>query len=345
MANLTAAELQARLLTTGPDGGGPLNRLVGLAMEHVLSRPVAELVDADWFADQLVGALGSASESAETERWLKERVADLRERVPDERLLKHAPDEVMGPLRQVVARPVSMERDLAHRLIDHSAIERLLADVISGSLESFVSKLKPLLAGGAARMPFGGGHSGRGFGGGLGGSIGGRLGALGKGMKGLGEEMLGGLSQEFEDKARERIGDFVRSTMSAAMGQVADHLCDPDNAALLGEYLVHILDTLLDTPLPALAAEVDKLDPDHLVATGAAVARSLSRREGFKGEIASVIRAALDEAGERSLRDFLAETGLEEGWRESVEEGLGQQVRVFVESPEFTGWLTELLAD
>lgn len=337
MAALTAAELQARLLRADPEGGTPLAGLVTLALDHVLDRPVAELVDAEWVAEQVVAALASASASGETERWLKERVHELRERVPDERLADHAPDEVMGPLRQVVARPVSMERDLAHRLIDHSAVERLLADVITGSLESFVSKLRPLLTA-APRVPFGGRS-------GLGTGLGGRLGALGKGVKGLGEEVLGGLSAEFEHKAKERIGDFVRSTMSAMLGQVADHLCDPANAEVLGEYRVHILDTLLDTPLPALAAEIDKLDPDHLVATGAAVARSLSRREGFRDEIATVIRAGLDEAGGRSLRDFLLETGLEEGWRESVEAQLGEQVRVFVEGEAFVGWLEGVLAD
>lgn len=337
MGTLTAAELQGRLLRLGPEGSDALGELVHLAMEHTLSRPVTELVDADWVAEQIVAALSSASASEETEGWLKERIADLRERVPDERLSGHAPDEVMVPLRQVVARPVVMERDLAHRLIDHSAVERLLGDVISGSLEGFVSRLKPLLTA-APKVPFGGRS-------GLGTGLGGRLGALGKGMKGLGEEVLGGLSAEFEHKAKDRIGDFVRSSMSAMLGQVADHLCDPDNAEILGEYRVHILDTLLETPLPELALEIDKLDPDDLVATGAAVARSLAGREGFQAEVAAVIRAGLDETGGRSLRDFLQETGLEEGWRDSVEAQLGEQAREFVKSPEFTGWLEGVLAD
>ncbi len=333
---MNAAELQARLLAARPQGGDALDELVHIAMDHVLSRPVNELVDDQWMADQVVAALGSASASEETERWFKERVHEIRDRVPDERLGDHAPAEVMGPLRQVVARPLSMERNLAHRLIDHNAVERLLADILTGSLRSFVGKLQPLLnpvKAGAQR-----GRSGLG-------GLGGRLGALSKGVGRLGEEMISGLSHEFEAKAQDRIDDFVRSTMSAMLGQVADHICDPGNAELLGEYRVHILDTLLDTPLPALADEVDKLDPDDLVATGAAVARSLSRRDGFRDEIASVIKAGLNEAGGRSLRDFLDETGLEEGWRDSVEEQLGGQVREFVKSEEFVGWLGGVLAD
>lgn len=331
---MTPEELRARLLA-GDATAGPLRDLVHLGFDQLLDTPVQRLVDADWLAEQLVAALGTASASEDTERWLQDRIRDLRAQVPDERLSAHAPPEVIDPLRAVLLRPVTMDRDLTMRLLDHKAVEKLLAEIVSGALQDFASKLKPLTQVAAPKVPKFGKKNKRLRG----------LQALGKGVVGFGEEVLGGLSAEVENTAKARVKGFVRDAQRGFLGQVADHLCDPRHAARYGKYRVHVLDTLLDTPLPILATEVDKLDPDHLVETGAAVARALARRDGFQNELAAVIHAAIFQTEGRSLRDFLRESGLEEGWRDESEVQLTKGTRELVESEAFGQWLETLLAE
>ena len=329
---MTAEELRARLLA-GDASAGPLRDLVHLGFDQLLDTPVHRLVEAEWLAEQLVAALGTASASEDTERWLQERIRDLRAQVPDERLASHAPAEVIDPLRAVLRRPISTDRDLAMRLLDHEAVEKLVAEIVTGALQDFAAKLKPLAQVAAPKVPRFGKKTRHLRG----------LQALGKGVVGFGEEVLGGLSAEVEHSAKARVKGFVRDAQRGFLSQVADHLCAPEHAARYGEYRVHLLDTLLDTPLPVLAAEVDKLDPDHLVATGAAVARALARRDGFQDELATVIHAAIFQTEGRSLRDFLRESGLEEGWRDESEVQLTKGARELVESEAFGSWLDTLL--
>jgi hypothetical protein len=299
------------------DGG--LHALARVAVDHLLERPVSDLVDAPWAAHQMVLALEAVSAGPETEAWLGQRIAELREHVPEGTAGDRVPEEIRRPLRDVVARPYLPDRVLVGRLLDHAAMQRLLRDVLVGALQSFVSKLKAPVP---ARLS--------------------RLRALGG--KALQEGLLGGLSQEIERHAEARIRDFVDGAVHTFVAQVADHVTAPEHAARYAEFRAHVLDTLLDTELAVFAGEIDKLHPDDLVSTGAATARALARRAGFEGEITAAIRAAVEASGEQSLGQLLARAGVREGWRSEAEAQLVEQIEKVVESPPFRRWLQDLLA-
>lgn len=317
---------------------GMVEELADLVVDHVLDRPVTELVDPDWLAGQVVHSLQAATAGPRTESWLREQVQGLRERVPAGRVGDHVPAEIAAPLRSVLARPVVFDRALVGQLLDHEAARDLVKDLLRGSLDGFARRLRTL----SASVPSAPPAAARGFG---------RLKALSQGVKTVSEGVLGGISKELEERSGQRISEFLDASLSAAMGQVADHLTNPRHAAAYGAYRVHVMDTLLDTENAVINAEIDKLDPDSLVATGAATARAVARREGLRDELAGAFRAAIQEAGDQTLRGFLAETGIEEAagsgadaaWRKELQHQISHQATAFVETPGFSDWLLRLL--
>ncbi len=314
---------------------GALRDLVVLVIDDLLTRPVQGMLDPDFVADQVIKALETGSEGEQTERWLRQGIADLLERVPEGTLAARAPAEIVDPLREALGQPIVWDRALVGRLVDHAALRDLFSEVVRRAVTSYAQKLAHLsqnnpVSQTASRLGIGGRQ--RGLGGGLG-----RL-------KSLGEGIAKGLSAELEAQAETRAKDFVDQAMSAVMQQVADHLTDPAYADHYGRYRVHIVDTLLDTDLQVLAGEIDKMDPDRLVATGAAVARALARREGFHDELTRAIRTALDEAGGRSLRDFLVQAGIDETrWRADIEDQVVARGMDLLQTDAFRGWLEGVL--
>lgn len=333
------AQLLARL------DGPALDALVDLVIDHVLERPVSALVDPAWLAAQIVAALRAGTRDDRTEAWVRGQLRAVQQRVPPGRLGQHLPAEVAQPLRAVLGRKVLFDRVLVGRLLDHEAARHLVTDLLSGALHGFVDKLRPVAGvasgvGGALGGALGAGRASKGLD---------RLKLLGQGVKGLSEGVIGGISQELEQRAEGKVKDFVDGALHAAMEQVADHLCAPENAARYAAYRLHVLDTVLDTDNRVLVGEIDKLDPDHLVRTAAGVLRSLARRPGFEAELQRAVQAALDEAGPRSLGDLLREAGLERGeddgeWRRRLRAPLAAEARVFIRGPAFAAWLDTLLA-
>jgi hypothetical protein len=305
---------------------GLLDGLVGLLVEFILERPVAELLEPEWIADQVITTLDATTRQEHTEAWIRDRIAELRQRVPEGSAAPHVPPEVAEPLRAVLAREHIPDRDLIGRLIDHAAMERIFKDILIGSLSGFAQKVSRI-----SEVVPQSEHLSRGIG---------RLKAL---QRKASHGVLGGLSQELERTARGQIRDHVEKSIHATLSQVADHICAAEHAGLYGEYRVHLLDTLLATDAGILAAEVDKMDPDSLVSTAAAVTRAVVSRPGIREEIAAVVRLTLEGTGGRSVQDFLDESGLDQGWRAELEQQIAAQARVFIRTPGFEAWLGGLL--
>ena len=281
----------------------------------------------------MVAALETGTADPQTARWMHGQVNLLRESVPEGKLGDHAPDEVVEPLRAVVSREIIFDQELVRQLTAHPAVEQLMGDVLRDALNDFVDRLRHINP--AAGRQFNRPKLG------LGG-----LRAITDTARSLGEGVLGGIGQEIEKQAREKIKGFVHEALSNVMGQVAEHLTDPLHAKNYGLWRAHILDTLLDTELQVLAGEIDKLDPEHLVDTAMATARTLARREDFPAEVAKAVRSALEGTGERSVRDFLQEAGIDEvEWRDRLRLVLVERGTALLDEPAFETWLVELLAD
>ena len=295
---------------------GGIDTFVDLLLNDLLDRPVSELVDPDWLAHQLAAAARSAAADPQIEQWFRERVSDARGRVPAGRA--DLPAEIVEPLREVLRRPYVPDRALMGRLLDHKTVRLVLRNLFQDLIVGFVKKLKsPLPA--AARSPLG----------------------LG-GLKRFGEGVLGAVGHELEAQVETKAREFMDVGIGHLVDQLADDLCNPKQTREYGDLRAHWLDVLLGTDLSALAIEVEKLDPDALVATGAALVRGVANRPELADQLAAVVRAAMEAAGDRSLRGLFQ--GAEQHGIDSVREILVQRGRAVVETPAFAAWWDEIHA-
>lgn len=292
---------------------GGIDRFVDLLVEDLLDRPVTELVDPEWLARQLAHAARSASDDPQVEEWFRERITDARARVPAGKA--KVPAAILGPLREVLRRPYTPDRVLVGRLMDHTTARLLLRNLFQDLLVSFARKLRSPLPSTGRTLPLGG-------------------------FKKLSEGVLGVVGAELEAQIEAKAREFMDAALDALVVQLAAHLSDPRLTREYGEWRVHGLDVVLDTELGTLAGEIEKLDPDSLVATGAAVVRGITHQEGLADQLRSVIEAALELAGDRSARSLLG--GLEVHGIDAVREVLAQRGRALVETEAFERWWDDM---
>ena len=255
---------------------GGIDRLVDLLVDDVLDRPVTELVDPAWLARQLAETTRSAAADPQVERWFRERVTELRSRVPAGR--PPIPEEIAAPMRALMERPYVPDRELVGALLDHDTARLMLKNLFQDLLISFARKIRPATPT-VPRTPLP--------------------------FKGL-----------------QRLVD-----------RMADHLCNPALIREYGAWRLHALEVLLHTDTRRLAAEVEKLDPDALVATGAALVRGVSNRPELPGELESILRAAMEATEGRSVRALLG--GVETHGIGMVRDLLIQRARALVETEPF----------
>ena len=300
---------------------GALDQLVSKAIDHLLAQPIAELVDAPLLAQQTVILLQNATRSGATEEWVREQITKQRSQVPSGTLRERAPSEVISPIKDAVSRPVTLNRAMVGRLIEHGAVEDLLRDLLVNALQGFAKRIRPAVPGAGKATS--------------------RL----RSLKKVGEGMLGGLGAEIERQAEQKAKDFVDSILASVVAQAADDLCDPAKAETYGRFRGHLVDQLLDTPMVELAGELDKLDPEAVITTSAAAIQALSERKELTSELTELIQSGLKPLGQKSAEDLLEEAGIADSWRQDTEAEVSRIARGFIATPAFQAWLEELLRD
>lgn len=304
--------VRARLRAGGAD------RLADLLLDDLLDRPLAELFDARWLAERLVASVRSAAADPRVEGWIRDRVNDLRARVPAGTPQMPAP--IRGPLRDLLQRPYVPDRALVGRLLDHDTARLLLKNLFQDLLVAFASKIKPPAV---AKAPLG--------------ALGGRLGGLGR----LGEGVLGAVGHELEAQLEAKAREFTDQAAQKLVEKMADHLCNTELLVEYGAWRAHGLDVLLGTDNRILAGEIEKLDPESLIATGAALVRGIAGRDELVDEVAQLLDAAMSSAGSRSARELFG--GVEEHGLDLLRDLMRQRARAVIETPAFERWFEEVV--
>lgn len=300
-----------RLLAGGTD------RLVDLMLDDLLDRPIIELVEPGWLARQLAATARQAAADPQVEAFFRARVSDARSHVQSGR--PPVPPELREPLREVLARPYVPDREIVGRLLDHNTARLLLRNLFQDLLVAFARKLKPPVA------------AQRGFTG---------LGGF-RGLQKLSEGISNFVGEEFEAQVEHRAREFMDAGVQRLVEKMADHLCDPALVADYGAWRAHGLDVLLATDMRALAAEVEKLDPEALVATGAALVRGIAGQEALVAQFEAMLRSAMSASGGRSARELLG--GLETHGIELVRSVMRERARALVDTPAFSTWWDEVV--
>lgn len=315
-----ATDLLARLRAAP----GPLDDLVSRLVDDVLARPVAELVDPDRLAAAVTDGLKQSVDDPRTAEWIHAQVeaALAHGQRLEGRLRDRVPAGVVPPLKDLVSRPYTPDPELVRDILDHPAMRKALRGVLQDTLMQFTGRVGSVL-GDVSRLPGGRALSG----------------LIGK-AKGVASAVGG----EMEKALQGRIGDFLDDVIGHAAEIWVGQLTSDKLAPEMAEWRAHLVDAVLDQPISRYRDEVVKMNPEQAVDDVTAIATALAAWDGLGDAVASGIREALEIAGDRSLRDLLEGSGLEEGWRPYLEGALLEDARRFVGTDGFAEWLEALVA-
>ncbi len=303
-----------------------LRSLVSLATNDLLQRSVRELVDPEWLADRIAEGLRASADDERTRDWIRLRVSDFRERLEAEpgAPLERIDPELVEPLKELLARPYSPNPEVLLTLLDHAAMRELVREVLLNTLQAYAKHLKVPDSAKQAIKSSGLGRT--------------RLAAW-AGAARVAANMVG---QEVEKRVEGRLYDFVDGAISNAIEVGVLHICDPNKAEDFGRMRADGLDSLRTLPAATWAAELDKLQVDTLIDDLHALVQSLARSPDTSRQLAKLLTAVVEEAGESTAKDFLDGSGLEDGWRPQLEELALERTRAFVVTEAFELWLRAL---
>ena len=148
-----------------------LAELAQLVVDQVSHRPIIDIIDPKWLAQQLRLSLDALTSGDQAREWvLTQWDTALRNGQEDTRSLRTwAPDESVALLQELLSRPFEPSQAFIERFLDQPAVRDLLQMVLEDALRRFTQKAKRLEDGML---------------GGLGGNFAGRGRNLGKGILG-----------------------------------------------------------------------------------------------------------------------------------------------------------------
>ncbi len=301
-----------------------------LCVETTLSTPLTTLFPPSTFHPNLRRILLAWLESASavtlltsvTEAVIAQLQSEggtLKDVVPT--ALRHAAREVLG-------RPYTADRKVVLTIIDTAPTRDLVRQLLFDAVVAFGRKASAPVAqvarglGSLAKL--------------AGDTVKSRTGGLGT--------LMGAVSGEVERQLEKRAAEFVDAALAGVLGQLADVVSDPRRVAEAAELRIAFFDGMLQLTGPQLARELINLDLSgvvEIVRTG--LKRHLATEES-DAQLAAMSSFLFERLGHRSLGDVLTDLGLLEMARELASAQLAKRIRAVALTPEFSTWLSALLA-
>ncbi|MCO4743208.1 MAG: hypothetical protein KC912_00365 [Proteobacteria bacterium] len=307
-----------------------LERLASLAANELLTRPLGEVLDADFVAAQAAAVLQSLARPTTREAIAKRVDEGIQTHTTTTSCMReHVPGEALDPLRELLGRPLHVSEELTHKLIDQGVVHRLLADVLESALKRFMRRARRV----DDKLK----------------AVDERLGGFGRRARGLfgnvASELASAVGEELEHSVEARIKEFVHQGTSEMLKVAARRIADPAQAAAWGEFRVAVLELLIDTPIADLATEAQAQEPGAATSELLAALGATAQSEGFQDAVASAVRRAQQEVGDGTLAAWLDELELRELWGEATTGPLADQLRHVVGSEAFGSWWEQQFAD
>ena len=299
-----------------------LTALVKLTLDYVVAQPIRSLVQPAFVVNQLQLGLSAAVEGDTTERWVRERIAELRENTPEGTPGDWVPQDIKGPLRDLLQREIQVDRQLVRQLINHAAIEQLFHDILTDTLTDFVETLKGISVSTTPQSVS------KGFG---------RLKSFTD--RAMTATPLGSITQMLEQSAQRKVREQVDAAIVACLDRAADHLTQPPHHTLQAQWRAHMFDVLLDTDNMVYAAQVDALDPDSLVEAITAIVRIFIQTDDFNELLHTGVHMGFETLGDKSILTLLSEAGLDYDWRSETEQQITDIGQRLIATPQFAAWL------
>jgi hypothetical protein len=329
-----------------PDGAA-LRALAELVVNETTATPLRSIATPRFVAGQIATALEAIARGDTARTWADRQIARQRDHWKDEHrpVRTWMPKEADEPLRKLLARPWTPDKDLTLRILDQPALRRLVGEVLEDSLVRFQKRLKSIDKAGIGAFGARAAKRSRGLFGDMARSIAPELHGVAHNLGGIAENLVGAVTEEIEGALTDRIKEFVAGATSDALATSAKHLADPKYAQGFGELRVAVLDVILDTPVSRVAAEADKLKPEELIDVVVGGLRAALDAPDFVETTEARVAKALDQAGDGTLGAWLDEVGLRAVWTETTTELVHQRLVAVVKTPGFDAWWSTLFTD
>lgn len=295
--------------------------LVGLGFDFVIDQPVSTYLEPTRILAHLDHALTVELTEQAIRRHLRPFLdrETARAQARGDRVGDWLTPEARATLRELVGRPVKLERRFLEGLVKQEAVTHLVRSVVEETLDRFLQTLKP------------------------GGTGGGVFGAMGRGAvglaSGLGKGLLGGIGAQVEGQLKAAAGTFIAGSMNVLLDRVVHLLAAPDTGVKLGRMNQAGFDAALEQKTGHVAERGMKLPVDELLAVvPGLLAHNLARPE-IRAGLLEELGAFLEVEGARTLRDVLAEARDVDAWRAEVVSVGAPLLRAFVQSEGFKAWI------
>jgi len=316
---------------------------VDMLLEFVLDVPMSRWVDAEDLARIVVDGTTGENAARFAEKHLAVGRARWRDRFAES---GETPRDLLGPtasedLHRIIADAPMPKAKWSKGMVDPKLVQQLVAPVVQDTLISFAKNLPiPGLGGGGGDDA--GDRGGRG-----GGSMFGirkRLKAEAGRLAEKGRDALGGIGAELERQVKNAARDFSENASTEFRRAMQNRVKSPEGKRLVAEIREQVVETVLDTPIHALVADLDNVPDADLVALAGPVADHNHGREAFAAAVRAEIDAALAIEGDTTGRQYLTEQGQLDDVRAAVGKQLDPLVRDFFGADAFAGWLDDVLA-
>jgi hypothetical protein len=303
-----------------------IESLVELALDHLLARPMAELVEPRWLAKAISDGVRASASSPEFERWVATRVEQALGRVDglSGTLGDKLPVTLLGPLEQTLGRPYQPDRELVRALLDHPSTRAILGEILQANVLEFGKRMRAMMSD-ATSSP------GRGSGG-----LASRLAGVAKGVA----SAVGG---ELERQLEPKVKTFVDDILGVAVEMLVDRVSSEAFAPEFASWRIDVLHAFMNQPVDRLVAERHKYPPQDFAADAAAILRALAAWRSLADQLEAALDELLREHGQVSAREFLDGSGLEDAWRPQLHRAMCEMAREVVETEAFSSWFRNLI--
>jgi hypothetical protein len=313
----------ARILAKLREQPEQLDSLVALTLDHLLERPLGELIDAAWLGKAVTDGIRSSARSAEFERWVADRVEQTLTRADrlDGSLGDKVPMTLLGPLEKALGRPYQPERALVRALFDHPSTRSILREILQANILEFGKRMRAMVPD-TGKLPGGG---------------------LASKLAGVAKGVASAVGSELERQLEPKVKSFVDDILGVTVDMMIDRVSSEEFAPEFATWRIDVLHALLGQPIDRLVAERHKYPPKDFAADVAAILRALAAWRGLGDQIEEIVTELLEEHGQESARQFLDGSGLEQAWRPQLHQALVDQARELVAGEAFASWLTALV--
>ena len=288
-----------------------LETLVHAWMDDILERPVDELFEITELAAALTTAIRGIAADPRNDEFLRQQVAlsidELRALEVEGRL----PQRSITAIRDLAAQPLVIDEALMAELLDHPAARVLLRELLQQALHDFAEKIASLFPGGQTAFRFV--DQARAF----------------------AAAAVGGVGISVE----ESVNESVDEALAPAFQLAARRMAEAEIAGELADWRGHVLKVLLDRPMNELIGTVDQVSADALAAQLSSYLHGIAEWHRLEVTVEQSIAAALERAGDQSLRAMIAGTSAETDWRPVLEKQIVDAAWPFVQSEAFQEWL------